>query len=259
MRDGLVCLHTLLKPLLTRHSLSKNQDLFAYTSGRFIFNEEPRLRERYVKFNPAALFKEVENVLGAEHGAPKGITKLAEGGFNRVLLLTMQDGFEIIVKIPYPLAGPKYYATASEAATLQYLFSLGIPVPRVFGYSPSDSNELGVEYIIMEKAPGVGLQSRWLEMSKRERHNLASSFVEIEKKLFDLPLRAHGSIYFKEDIPSQQQGDLYHLGAGKDTDVFCIGPSADYTFWHGRRAGLALHRGPCRFASLFAHRHRLNL
>lgn len=47
--------------------------------------------------------------------------KLAEGGFNRVFLLTMDDGIEVIAKIPYPLAVPKYFTTESEVATLGIL------------------------------------------------------------------------------------------------------------------------------------------
>ena len=40
----------------------------------------------------------------------------------------------------------------------------------------------------MEKVAGVGLESRWLEMGKRERHRLASNFVEIEKKILQLSI-----------------------------------------------------------------------
>lgn len=83
----------------------------------------------------------------------------------------MDDGFEAIVKIPYQIPGPRHYATASEAATLQFLHSKGVPVPKLYGYSSSDTNPAGVEYIIMEKASGVGLGTRWLNMCKREQHN----------------------------------------------------------------------------------------
>lgn len=223
------------------------RDLFNYTSGRFLYNEDLRLRERYVKFDYDGLLREAERHLGPGHGHPVHMTKFAEGGFNRVFLLTMEDGFEVIIKIPYHIVGPKHYATASEAATMQYLHSNGIPVPRLFGYSSSATNPAGVEYIIMEKASGVGLETKWLSMSKREQHRLASSFVEIEKKFFDLPFRSIGSIYFKEDVPAELQAALYTASTEKcqDAERFCIGPTADYMFWYGRRAGLNVRRGPC--------------
>ncbi|PKY05244.1 phosphotransferase enzyme family protein [Aspergillus campestris IBT 28561] len=158
----------------------------------------------------------------------------------------MDDGFEAIVKIPYRITGPQHYATASEAATLHYLLSIGIPVPKVYGYSSSKSNPVGTEYIVMEKASGIGLESRWLSMSKRERHKLASSFVEIEKKLFDIPFGSIGSIYFKKDVPSGLQAALYSTDTERslESETLCIGPTADYMFWHGKRAGLSLNRGP---------------
>ncbi|KAL1854990.1 hypothetical protein Plec18170_004402 [Paecilomyces lecythidis] len=158
----------------------------------------------------------------------------------------MEDGLETIVKIPYHVPGPKHYATASEAATLEFLRSKDIPVPKLYGYSACNANPAGVEYIIMERAPGVGLETRWLDMSKRERNKLAYSFVEIEKKFFDLPFCSTGSIYFKTDIPSNLQSALYTAGSevSPDSHTFCIGPTADYMFWHGRRTGLDLHRGP---------------
>lgn len=56
--------------------------------------------------------------------------KLAEGGFNRVFVLTMEDGFEVIAKTPYPLTVPKRLTTESEVATLDFLRSNGIPAPE---------------------------------------------------------------------------------------------------------------------------------
>jgi hypothetical protein len=43
-----------------------------------------------------------------------------EGGFSKALLLRKEDGSEIIAKIPFPIAGPPKYTTASEVATLKY-------------------------------------------------------------------------------------------------------------------------------------------
>ena len=48
--------------------------------------------------------------------------KLAEGGFNQTFLNTMHDGFEMEARIPYPVTVPKFYAIASEVATMRFLF-----------------------------------------------------------------------------------------------------------------------------------------
>lgn len=236
-----------------------NEHLFSYTSGRFLFNEDRRLHERHVEFNVEAFKELAAQGVGPGHGKVTNLTKLAEGGFNRVFLLAMEDGFEAIAKIPYKIALPTHRATASEAATLELLWSKGIPVPRLYGYSASADNPAGVEYILMEKANGVPIEAKWLSMTRRERHGLASSFVDIEKKLFDLPFSAVGSIYFKRDLPTNLQMPLYPETHERDgaSESFCIGPIADYMFSHGKRAGLDIYRGPCMSISWMTGRNCL--
>lgn len=101
--------------------------MFTYSSGRFLYNEAARLRERHVPFNVAALEDAIMKHVGQRN--LQSLVKLSEGGFNRVLLATMDDGFKAVVKIPYWISVPKTYATASEVATLTFLRSKGIPVP----------------------------------------------------------------------------------------------------------------------------------
>jgi hypothetical protein len=56
---------------------------------------------------------------GQKYSPVRAIAKM-EGGFSKALLLRKQDGSEIIAKIPFPIAGPPKYTTASEVAVLQY-------------------------------------------------------------------------------------------------------------------------------------------
>ena len=152
---------------------------------------------------------------------------------------------------------PKKYTTASEVATTDLLRSKGMPMPRIFGWSADANNPVGVEYIIMEKASGIPLETRWFDLSKHERHYLVTSLVDIEKKLFDIPFGNFGSIYYKSDLPPDLQLDLYM----SDTDPvmvsqderFCIGPTTDYMFWYGQRADLHTSRGPCKYISSPTH------
>ena len=60
------------------------------------------------------------------------LSKLAEGGFHRTFLLIFCDDFQMIAGIPYPATVPKYYAVASEVATMEFLRSSGLPVPQVY-------------------------------------------------------------------------------------------------------------------------------
>lgn len=165
-----------------------------------------------------------------------------------MLLATMEDGFRAIVKIPYWISVPKTYATASEVATLTFLRSKGVPVPRVYGWSSTTENAVGVEYIIMEHASGVGADTRWFDTTKYQKKGLVTGVIDIEKKLFNIPFASIGSLYFKNDLPRQWQGQLYQPGTldeDRDSETYCIGPIADYMFWYGQRAKLDLDRGPC--------------
>lgn len=184
------------------------------------------------------------------HGEVIKLVKLGEGGFNRVFLLTHEDGFQVVVKIPYNISIPKKYATASEVATLTFLRSKGLPVPKIYGYSSTADNAIGVEYIVMELASGIGLDTKWFNMTKVQQRIVATEIVDMEKTLFSFPFGAVGSLYFKKDIPSQLQADLYVPGTDdldEDCNTFCIGPIADYMFWYGQRAELQVDHGPCKY------------
>ncbi|EZF30847.1 hypothetical protein H109_04219 [Trichophyton interdigitale MR816] len=220
-----------------------DHNLFKYTSGRYLYNEHLRLSERYVEFNVEALKRVAARAVGRD--CTTSITKLAEGGFNRVFLLTMNDGLEVIVKIPYLLAVPQKLATESEVATLDFLRGKGIPVPKVYAWSSERENEVGTEYIIMEKAAGKPLTDRWFDITPKEMLKLVTSYVDIEKKLFSFPFAAHGSLYYRDTLPQGLRMDLYAQGDSED-DRFCIGPIADYMFWRGKRANFDLNRGPWR-------------
>ncbi|KAM5461786.1 hypothetical protein MferCBS49748_007070 [Microsporum ferrugineum] len=221
---------------------ASERDLFTYTSGRYLYNEKLRLAERCVEINVDALKTIAAKAVGRDSAT--SIRKLAEGGFNRVFLLTMNDGFEVIVKIPYLLAVPPKLTTESEVATLDFLRENGIPVPKVYAWSSDKDNEVGTEYIIMEKATGKPLTDRWFDLTPKEMLKLVTSYVDIEKKLFSFPFGAHGSLYYKDALPRNLQASLYASGQSGGDSRFCIGPITDYMFWRGRRAAFDLDRGP---------------
>lgn len=82
------------------------------------WNESKRLRERYQPFNIAELSKAAAESVGRSSNDVQYINKLAEGGFNRIFELTMNDGFQLIARLPYSLTQPKRLAVASEVATM---------------------------------------------------------------------------------------------------------------------------------------------
>ncbi|KAI9848391.1 MAG: Phosphotransferase enzyme [Sclerophora amabilis] len=220
--------------------------VFRYDSRRWIYNERLRLAERYLKFD----IKQLKSVAAASIGHIEAdvvdFRKLAEGGFNRTFEITMRDGLQVIARLPYPSTSPKHYATASEVATMDFVRSYGIPVPKIYAYSATSRNPVGAEYIIMEKVGGKELGGSWFLMSSKERLKIISKIVEMESLLFSITLPASGSIYYKRDLdPRVENMNIPEMGEGGQ---FCIGPDAHYRWWYKERALLRIDRGPYRIS-----------
>lgn len=49
------------------------------------------------------------------------ILKCREGMNNKAYILTMDNGTEVLAKLPNPCAGPSFYTTASEVATRAFV------------------------------------------------------------------------------------------------------------------------------------------
>ena len=113
-------------------------------------NEALRLRERRRVFNIPGLFKIVAEALCRSPEEIVGFRKLGEGGLNRTFLVTFDTGPRLVVRIPYPLLAPKTYALASEVATMNFLLSKGLPIPKILAYSFVSDNEAQTEYLLME-------------------------------------------------------------------------------------------------------------
>lgn len=104
------------------HTVSKSQQyeqFFRYTNGRWLWDEEDRLRERYTKFNVEELKRVAAESIGAKTCA--SMVKLAEGGYNKVFRLVMDNGSVAIARIPCPNSGPAFKTTASEVATMDFV------------------------------------------------------------------------------------------------------------------------------------------
>ena len=95
------------------------EDLHRYTSGRWLWNEAAQLSARRVDFNFEALQRVAAEAIGAR--ACVDVTKMTEGNFNKVFLMEMDDGRQVIAKLPNPNVGPAGIITASEVATMDFV------------------------------------------------------------------------------------------------------------------------------------------
>ncbi|GAB1206468.1 hypothetical protein APSETT445_005157 [Aspergillus pseudonomiae] len=173
-------------------------DLFRYTSGRWLWDEEHQLRDRFSPFNVPELQRIAAQRVGAD--TCTAITKLAEGSFNKTFRLELDNGSSVIARIPHPIAGPRYYTTVSEVAAMEFVriehavsaiqarTILGIPTPQVYAWNADVNNAVGSEYIIMEEAPGTKLEDIWHVLSLEEKVEIMKDLVQLEKKMLQAPL-----------------------------------------------------------------------
>ncbi|KAJ9391526.1 hypothetical protein DTO063F5_1136 [Paecilomyces variotii] len=193
-------------------------ELFKHTSGRWLVNEERQIAQHYVQFDIEKLCRLAASLFSNQTKCAR-VTKI-EGNYNIALLITMDDGNEVIAKIPCPNAGLPFYRTASEVATLKFLQSLTtIRVPKVLAWS-------SVEYIIMEKIPGIPLTERWETMNLLECYKIIDQIVDMEKELKSLKYPAYGSIYLRDDVSNEFQGCPFP-SVQDPAQLFCVGPSCN--------------------------------
>ena len=157
---------------------------------------------------------------------------LAEGSFNKVYTVDTKATStspikSYIFRATLPVEpGDK---VRNEVATLDYIKRrTTIPVPTVIAYDSSSENELGFEWILMEKIPGEPLRGIWPRLSD-------TSKTAFTREIASYVLQIRKNCVF-HDI-----GGLYH-----DSDAgFTVGPIVTQSmFINGRRQLISRTRGP---------------
>ncbi|KAI9507088.1 kinase-like domain-containing protein [Russula earlei] len=235
---------------LPRRALStmadSRNDIFNYTSGRWVYNDALRHKERTLAFDVDGLRRLAAESVNQSPDDVVSLSKLSEGGFNRTFIITLRDGRQMVARIPYPITVPKYYTVASEVATIEYLRSSGLPAPEIYGYSPDSDNAAGTAYILMEFVQGSKLSDVWPGLDDQEVISVVRKLTQLESRMMSLSFPAGGSLYFTKDLEKVASG----LGIPLDDKRFCVGPDVRLPLWYGRRAKLDVNRGPYQSAEI---------
>lgn len=243
-------------------------DPYTYTTGRWLNRDNLERQSRYIKFDFAALCKRTVDLCPGASRVARYENK--DGGFNRVFVMTMDDGTKIVAKLPTRIAGPQRLVTNSEVATMTYckhdslnpmsardaLHQLiaqwlllvrshnTIPVPEILDWSDNDSNPIGAEYVIMEHVAGVRLHERWPTMTSLQHMLCVKALSMMVKEMAAIAFPAYGNLYFSDaPIDPHLKLDL--------VDGFHLGPHCGATYWNcnageARLYGESNHyRGPC--------------
>ncbi|KAF4566301.1 hypothetical protein EYR36_011718 [Pleurotus pulmonarius] len=215
-------------------------DLFNYTSGRWIYNDALRHKERKATFDVDGLCRLAAESVNQSLTDVVSLSKLAEGGFNRTFVVTLRDSRQVVARVPYPVTAPDYYAVASEAATIEYLRSCEIPAPEIYGYSAGSDNPAGTPYILMDFVQGSKLSDVWPSLSDQDVISIIHQLTQLESQMMSLSFPAGGSLYFTRDLEKVAPG----LGIPLEDKRFCVGPDTKLALWYGRRTQLDVNRGP---------------
>jgi len=174
------------------------------------------------------------------------VTFLAEGAFNKLYAISTSDGSAVECQLPHlfrvTLPVEPFYKTAGEVATLSYIREhTSVPVPQVIAHNPTADNELGFEWILMERIPGVSMKSLWREMDMETKDRETRVVARYVKQLYDhCSFDAIGSLYFHEDLLDRDA----HAVPIMDGE-FVIGPIVTaFMFAGGRKIQLPRNLGP---------------
>ncbi|PYH80488.1 hypothetical protein BO82DRAFT_417498 [Aspergillus uvarum CBS 121591] len=193
-----------------------------------------QLAARYRKFRLPALIDAAIGVAGSYASSCTKVIKCIEGQYNKSLILSMDNGQEVVAQLHNPNAGPKFYTSASEVATRQFLRDhLAIPVPRIYLWTADETNAVGAEYILEQP---LGLLWSKLPFSAR------SYIVDIERRLSSVTFPGHGCIYFQSGWNQTQNTPILFQYKPQTVEVGPDLPSAR----------LDLQRGPFKNMAEYA-------
>ncbi|PWY82770.1 hypothetical protein BO83DRAFT_395824 [Aspergillus eucalypticola CBS 122712] len=221
-----------------------NQASASQAPGRWLSTrrrDPQHLAARYCEFNLDNLLVAANQLTGY-----KGVSKCVKGQYNKGFVLTMDNGEQIVARLPNPNVGPAFFTTASEVASRHFM-----PGPRVLGHS--GPAHLCLVYRQVE--PRYSLGSIWARMCRSSQFVIIDQVVEIEGKLASVLFPMQGCLYYTSDLksnipeaeglditPSKPSGLKIELC--RQLSCFAIGPSNDRKLWNSERNLRKLDRGP---------------
>jgi aminoglycoside phosphotransferase (APT) family kinase protein len=119
----------------------------------------------------------------------------------------MRDGFKfkMVARIPFLVTTPGYFVVASEVATMDFLHSRGLPIPEIYGYSPSTDNAAETEYIFMEFIEGTTLNTIWFDLEEEDIISLTCQIDKHESVMMSIDFAAGGSLYYAKPGEDRQE------------------------------------------------------
>jgi hypothetical protein len=133
---------------------NQKPEFFEFTRGRFVSDEAAQVACRRVHFDMNELAKTAALSIGAKRCVD--VEKCPDGLYNKAFIFTLEDGRQIVGKVPDPIAGLPHFTTASEVATLDFVcISPSLECYKTFAnmssvatkcFAPPSSSSLRMEF-----------------------------------------------------------------------------------------------------------------
>ncbi|KZP12308.1 hypothetical protein FIBSPDRAFT_836340, partial [Athelia psychrophila] len=183
----------------------------------FKYDEDEGEGEEWAVVNLTQLLAVVD-----EHfGQPCKLVKLAEGGYHKIYDIHPYHEGAGTLDTVLRVASPAFPSDKmnSEVATLRYIGEhSSVPVPKVYAWNADAGNPAGVEYMIMEKVPGVAPMDMWPDLPVDIKEKVVVQVAEHLVALFHLRFSQAGSIYLSDTGSSASKpvlsptADSYRIG-----------------------------------------------
>lgn len=160
----------------------------------------------------------------------------------------MYDDFQLVACIPYLVMTPSpMLSLARLPLWISFIHHSELPIPNVYGYSPTSGNVAEPEYIFMEFVDGTNLSNIWFDLEEREIKSVVGQLVQLEAKMMLVSFPACGSLYYTQDL----ERVIGKWGILLKDKWFCIGQDVRLPLWYGKRSLLDIDQGPCALLSVF--------
>ncbi|KAF8338464.1 hypothetical protein F5887DRAFT_514377 [Amanita rubescens] len=119
--------------------------------------------------------------------------KVTRGTYHEIYMLNTEDGRKLIARLCRSPRNPS--ALRSEVATMTLVRSrTSIPVPVVHFFEDSPSNEVGMQFLVMDYVEGVNLYRIWDDLTLEHKKDVLTQITWVLGQLANMEFKATGSI-----------------------------------------------------------------
>jgi len=149
--------------------------------------------------------------------------KATRGTYNEIYILNTEDGQKLIARL---CRLPRYPAALrSEVAAMALVRArTSIPVPVVHFYEDSPSNDVGVQFLVMDFVEGVHLYRIWGDLTLGHKKDILTQIAWVLGQLASMEFDAVGSIVEGGTVGSLLHYRLEEIGGKEVIEYTSDGP-----------------------------------